>query len=77
MSRVVSIEQSEPGLYLVNVQHSKSQSLGKILESIAHPPIDDEERSSSNGMRRDGAETPRNGAAGSSLVEKRRRPNGH
>ena len=42
MSRVVSIEQSEPGLYIVNVLRSEAQSLGKILESIAHPPVEDE-----------------------------------
>jgi hypothetical protein len=76
MSTVVSIQQSEPGLYVVNVQRSGSQPLGKILESIAHPPVDDDYRMS-NGMHLDSDQPIRKGGAGSSLAQKRRRKNGH
>jgi hypothetical protein len=61
-------------LYVVNVQRSAAQPLGKILESIAHPPIDEEDRSGSNGRRIDERESSRNGASGPSL-ERRRRSN--
>ena len=52
MSRVVSIQQSEPGLYVVHLQRSQTKPIGQILESIANPPVDDLRTiSSSNGMR--------------------------
>lgn len=41
MSRIVSINQSEPGLYLVNVQRSRSASIGTVLRAIANPPLEE------------------------------------
>lgn len=71
MSRVVSIEPSEPGLYVVTVLRSEAQSLGKILESIAHPPIDED---IANPLTRDVDDMLRPGTPGSQRNSGRRRP---
>ncbi len=58
MSRIVSISQSEPGLYLVNVQRSGAASIGTLLRAIANPPIDEARvlpLNGSDGVRENGA----------------------
>lgn len=75
MSRVVSIEQSEPGLYIINVQPSRFESIGKMLETIGRPPVEDEPVPVLNGTHHAGDEN-HNSVAGSSLIEKKRRKNG-
>lgn len=40
MSRIVSIDQPEPGLYIVKVQRTRMPPLGMLLKAIADPPLD-------------------------------------
>lgn len=58
MSRIVSINQSEPGLYLVNVQRSRSAPIGTLLRAIANPPVDETRvlpLNGSDGVRENGS----------------------
>lgn len=40
MSRIVSIKQSEPGLYVINLQRSRFSSISTLLKAIASPPLE-------------------------------------
>jgi len=72
MSRVVSIEQSEPGLYVVNVQRSRSASIGKMLETIGRPPVEDEPAPIMNGTQHTKDDANRSTVNGSSLKTRRK-----
>lgn len=76
MSRVVSIEQSEPGFYVINVQRSHFESIGKMLESIGRPPVEDDPAPVLNGTHRADGDGAHGTLAGSSLIEKKRRKGG-
>ncbi|MBS1913820.1 MAG: hypothetical protein JST22_17665 [Bacteroidetes bacterium] len=39
MSRIVSINQSEPGLYLIRIQRSHG-NVRTLLQAIANPPLE-------------------------------------
>ncbi len=41
MSRIVSINQAEPGLYVVSIQRSRNTPIETLMRSIANPPLDE------------------------------------
>jgi len=40
MNRVVNIQQPEPGLYVVTFHRSGAEPVGKLLQTIANPPME-------------------------------------
>lgn len=73
MNRVVSIQQSEPGMYVITFQRSGTEPVGRLLEVIANPPLESNERASINGngvMPSQGVQTP---IAGAKSTRRRKR----
>gem|GEM_PF-3572771 len=73
MNRVVSIRQSEPGLYVVTFQRSGAEPVGRLLEVIANPPLEIQEWPVSSTITTspaDGVRTSLNGPVG---IDRRKR----